>query len=142
MFKKLILFSITIFCLFSILFYLGWQKDFFRIINCYDKILHFSAGFCVFLTTYWFIKALEKAKKINKKSFAFKILISFIILISISVLWEVFEFTVDKLFDLPVLQESFNDTVWDLIFDLGGGIIYGLILYFPFKRKYSIIKML
>ncbi len=142
MFKKLIFFLIIVFCLFSVLFFLGWQKNFFRTISCYDKLLHFSAGFFVLLTAWWFVEILEKAKKINKKSFAFKFLISFLILVSISILWEVFEFTTDRLFNFPILQESFSDTVWDLIFDLGGGILCALILYFPFKRKYSIIKML
>ncbi len=133
MFKKFILFLIIIFCLFFVLFILGWQGEFFDTTNWYDKLLHFSAGICVVLATWWLINILEKAQIINKKSLFSKIFISFLFLLVISVLWEIFEFTIYKIFDFPLFQEEFRNTLWDLIFDILGGVL-GVGLSFWLRR--------
>lgn len=137
--KKFICFLVSTLSIFLILHIIGWWGKLYQTTACYDKLLHFLAGGCVFLAGWWLLELLSKG---GKKRIMFKLLISFLILVLVSVSWEVFEFMTDKLFDFPILQESFNDTTWDLISDLGGGIVCALILYFPFKRKYSIIKML
>lgn len=141
MFKRFILFLIIIFCLFFILNFLGCWCKFYYTTNWYDKLLHFSAAICVVLAAWWFMDILEKAKKINKKSFLFKIFIYFLFLLLIAILWEVFEFTIDKVFDFPPLQEGSKDTLWDLIFDIIGGSV-GIIIIstFHFYRGKFMIK--
>lgn len=133
MFKKFILFLIIVFCFFSILFFLGWQGNFFYTIDWYDKFLHFSAGICVFLAVWWLMDILEKVQTINKKSFFFKIFIPLLFLLVIGVLWEVFEFTIAKMFDFPLFQEEFSDTLGDLIFDIIGGV-FGILILFLYRR--------
>lgn len=47
------------------------------------------------------------------------------------IIWELYEFTVDGLFNLDTQLASstgLNDTMWDLISDLAGGIITGVAL--------------
>lgn len=141
MFKRFILFLIIIFCLFFILNFLGWQGGFYYTTNWYDKILHFSAGICVVLAAWWLVDILEKAQTINKKSFLLKIFISLLFLLVIAVLWEVFEFIIDKVFDFPLLQKGPRDTLWDLIFDIIGGSV-GIILIsaFHFYRGKFVVK--
>ncbi len=127
--KKFIVFLIIVVIVFTILNFLERWCKFYYTISWYDKFLHFSAAICVILAIWWFMDILEKTKKINKKSLLFKIFISFLFLLAIAVLWEVFEFTIDKCFNpLPPLQPGVKDTLWDLFFDFLGGITAVLII--------------
>jgi len=124
--KRFVFFIIFIFFIFLILHFLGWYK-FYQATIWYDKLLHFLAGISVFLTAWYLIDRVTKIKNIILKFF-----IAFLILLIIAVLWEVFEFTIDTCFKpSPPLQPGVEDTLWDLIFDMLGGIVgIGLTSFF------------
>lgn len=121
--RKFIFFLIFIILIFLALHLLGWYR-LYCITIWYDKLLHFLAGMIIVLIIW---------RLINKKILCQKILISFLSLLILAVLWEVFEFGIDKIFDLPPLQLSSNDTLWDLIFDIFGGV-FGVSLSFWLGR--------
>ncbi len=57
------------------------------------------------------------------------------------VVWEIFEFTVDLLFNLDTQLSNgsgISDTMWDLIMDLTGGV--GAAIYFLMSKKNKIIS--
>lgn len=128
--KNFIFFLIFVGFIFLILHLFGWYKFYYTTI-WYDKLLHFLAGISIVLIIWWLVNILEKARRINKKSFFSRIFISLLFLLVIAVLWEVFEFGIDKVFDLPSLQLGFRDTFWDLTSDILGGF-FGVVLIFAF----------
>lgn len=123
--KKFILFLLFLFFFFLSLHILGWMKFYYSTI-WYDKLLHFCAGFSVILIIFWLTNLLKQTYKLD---LFYKILVSFVFLIFISISWEFFEFFIDKTFSwLPSLQLGIWDTASDLIADLIGGCFAVLFL--------------
>lgn len=111
--RRFIFFLIFIILIFLALHLLGWYSLYYTTI-WYDKLLHFLAGASIVFIIW---------QLMGKKIF-----ISLLLLLVIAFLWEVFEFSIDKIFNLPLLQLGLKDTLWDLVFDILGGIVI-LVLF-------------
>jgi uncharacterized membrane protein YjdF len=114
--------------------------------SIYDKILHFTFQFIAFPIIYILVKDKIKDKKML-------ILFCICAILSLAVLWEIFEFGIDKnsdllmqgvylkpgegFFSLPErmqLQDKNEDTMYDMIFNLLGSLAIGFI-YFLTNNK-------
>jgi hypothetical protein len=134
MWKKFLLFLLLLFFFFLILHFLGWRGFYYTTV-WYDKLLHFLAGASVVLIIWWLLEILEKNKKIKKRNFVYKILFSLLFLFMVAVLWEFFEFFIDKFFNFPQLQLGVKDTLWDLGFDIFGGTLVVIFLLLFHRRQ-------
>ncbi len=104
----------------------------------YDKFTHFLGSITVALLGFVSTIILEKYSKLRLKKIHIIIFI-IIFTLSIGTLWEMGEFTIDKIFETKN-QYSLNDTMYDLIFDLLGGITIALIVYLKFEIMKNRIK--
>lgn len=117
---------------------LGTLKGFYRF-PWWDTMLHFVSGILLGLFSILLMNALNKNKDLRlylDAKFIFLYIISFVALCG--VLWEIYEFTADTIFNLDMQGVSFTgvtDTMEDFIADLVGGIIPALYGYNIFKGK-------
>lgn len=101
----------------------------FYSLDCYDKILHFSSGL---LLGYVGIVIYDLFFQ-NKADIKGRIVFAIFFSIAIAGLWEVWEFSCDKVAGMT-LQRSLDDTMYDIICGSIGGIITS-VLYYLFKKK-------
>ena len=103
----------------SAYFYIWWL----------DSILHFSGGFWLAALAIFILISREKIYSFEHPLFLFLIIISLVALMG--VLWEFFEYGLDLILERvgteAALQPGAKDTIFDLFFDLTGGILAQLI---------------
>lgn len=121
--------------------FLGSVVDFYHKIYWYDSFAHFLSGVLVaFLATY----ALKLFKKYSKDSLLFNILFILGMSFMVAGLWEMFEFTSDKIFGKDaqnVLTTGVNDTMKDMIVAFLGTALYILLyIYEEVNNKKIIIR--
>lgn len=108
--------------------YLGNVWDFYSLIPSYDKILHLSSGIIIgivgLIVYAHFTK--EYMKKLNIK---FMLVFVFIFCVGLAGLWEIWEFTGDRLFGLDSQNNSLIDTMIDIICGTVGGLISLIPIY-------------
>ncbi len=119
----------TIYTIFIFLaHFMGSILNFYQAIYWYDSFAHFLSGILVsFLATY----LLVILNKYSEKSVLFNILFILGMSFMVAGMWEMFEFTSDKLFGKDaqnVLTTGVDDTMKDMIVAALGTILY-LILY-------------
>ena len=109
--------------------YLGNVFDFYIIIPMYDKILHLLSGLIIGVIGY--ILFLHVSNGENDGSFKKYMPILFSIMFSIAAagVWEIWEFSTDKLFGFASQNNSLNDTMWDIICGSIMGIIANIPIY-------------
>ena len=122
-------------------FYLGSIFEFYEIIPMYDKILHLLSG--VVASTIGFIIFLHitngKGMDICK-SYA-PALFSIIFAIAAAAVWEIWEFSTDKLFGFLSQNNSLHDTMWDIICGSIIGIVSSIPIFLYSKgKKFRYIK--
>jgi len=98
----------------------------------YDKFGHFIGSVTIALLGLSLGIAIKKYSKIKMKKI-YLVLLIIISTLAIGALWEIGEFLADQLFN-QFSQKSLNDTMWDLIYDLAGGIFVGLLTYINFYK--------
>jgi len=113
--------------------YLEWYVDYSPY---YDKFSHFFGSITVALLSFVYVAIIEKYSKIKFgriNSFIFIIIFT----MALGGLWEIMEFSTDIIFGTKN-QYSLVDTMYDLIFDLIGGVVVAIISYINFdvmKKK-------
>lgn len=109
----------------------------------YDSFAHFISGS---LTAFLAIFILDKLKKYDRKDVLFNIIFIFGITLMVASLWEIFEFSSDKILGgdtQKVLTTGVNDTMKDIICALCGGIIFTVYyLYDILNDKRHLEKIL
>ncbi|MGC9309392.1 MAG: hypothetical protein ACP5D2_01720 [Candidatus Nanoarchaeia archaeon] len=116
-------------------FYLGEYLDFFYRIWWWDILLHGIGLFLVGLFSFYIVYALNRKKSIAVKLSAFFVaLFAFCFALSIGVLWEIFEFLMDSLFNLNMQKSGLVDTMSDLIIGSFGAFIASVLGYVYMKR--------
>lgn len=109
--------------------YLGNVFDFYSLIICYDKILHFLSGIIIgvigLIIYAHFTK--EYMKKLSPK---FLLVFIFIFCVALAGCWEIWEFTGDRLFGFTSQNNSLIDTMMDIIC----GTVGGIVSLFPIYR--------
>lgn len=103
----------------------GIIRDWYYIIPLYDKMAHFIASSTIAILGFVAVVVIDQYTEINMN----EIMIVFIIIIftvAIGTFWEITEFIYD-FFTGAGMQKSLNDTMWDLIFDVAGGVIIAFL---------------
>jgi len=102
----------------------------------WDLVLHASAGLLLGILGFLMVYIMNENDKINLElTPGFMALFAFVFAIAFGVLWEIFEFTMDRLFGMNMQKPMFNDpsgltdTMWDLIVDTIGAFIISVLGY-------------
>ena len=111
--------------------FLGEVRDYYERIWWWDLALHGSAGLLLGLLGFLVVYALNESRNVELSMRpSFVALFAFLFSLGIGTVWEIFEFSMDRLFGLtmqkPMLGDpsGLSDTMWDLIVDaIGAGIV-------------------
>lgn len=127
---------------------LGEVFSFFYRISIWDSILHFSSGVMLWiLGGLILVNYLRKKKCDNLITPAFIGIVAVLFVVSIGVLWEIYEFTADSLFGMNMQKflledgtalvgnAALLDTMKDLIVDTIGAVAGALLLAPSLKHK-------
>ncbi len=125
-----------LYCILSLV--MGSMLDFYDKIEWWDLLMHILSGIILGIIGNVILNRNARKLKITK-SFRFLFIVG--IACIGGVVWEIFEFTVDLLFNLDTQLSNgsgISDTMWDLIMDLTGGV--GAAIYFLMSKKNKIIS--
>lgn len=128
--------------------YLGEVRSFYYLIPNWDTILHTFSGAMVGALGFSIVKLLNESDKVQiSLSPLFVAIFAFSFALAVGVLWEIYEFTFDKLLGLnmqkfalengtPLVgREALSDTMKDLIVDAAGALATSIIGYISLKFK-------
>lgn len=114
--------------------FLGCIVNLFKYISWFDTLSHFVSGIYFFIIG---LKVLRIINKYDEKNMFFNILFAIAISLSSACIWEIFEFSIDNLFNMN-LQHNIDtgviDTMEDIIACTTGAFISGLSYYFYRKK--------
>ncbi|MFO7815558.1 MAG: hypothetical protein R6V14_07480 [Halanaerobiales bacterium] len=111
--------------------YLGELRNFYYRFWWWDNMLHAFSGTILGFIGFTLIYFLNREEEIDiVLSPIFVALFAFTFAVSIGVVWEIFEFTMDSLFAFNMQKTGLVDTMWDLIADCIGS---GIASYYGYK---------
>jgi len=114
--------------------FLGGIDDFYGFIPLWDKIVHFQSGLLLSGTGFVVIYLLNESEQTPiELSPGFVALFAIVFSLAIGAVWEMCEFAGDAIFHSH-WQASNADTMWDLISDFGGAIVFSVAGYFWMYR--------
>jgi len=102
--------------------FLGELANFYELFWWWDVVLHFSSAIAFGCIGFIILFYLNRTNKISSKPFWIA-LFSFSFAVSIGVIWEIFEFSMDQIFGMHMQKSGIVDTMWDLIVDAIGALI-------------------
>lgn len=124
--------AVYLYCVFSLV--MGNMWDFYDKIWWWDLLMHILSGVILGIIGDVILNKNIGKIKINETS-------RFLFIVGMAciggVLWEIYEFAIDSLFNLDTqLAKGYGitDTMWDLIMDFLGGIGIGMYLSFYTKK--------
>lgn len=129
------------FTLLAILFafaslFLGEVHGYYTRFWWWDIALHASSGFLLGIIGFLLVHAMNDMEEIGvHMKPGFVAFFAFLFAVSFGVLWEIFEFTMDRAFGTnmqkPMLGDpsGLTDTMWDLIVDTIGALIIAILGY-------------
>ena len=136
-------FSLFLFCA----IFLGEIMDFYYLVPHWDDFLHFGSSVMTGLFGCWVVGQLNKQTQANTIFNAGMVaVLTFGIAISVGVIWEIYEFTMDGILDLNMQKTllengkalcghlAVRDTMMDLIVCMLGSFVAALIAFFMTKR--------
>lgn len=128
--------------------YLGEVRSFYYLIPHWDTVLHTFSGAVIGALGFSVVKLLNDSEKIQiNLSPIFVAIFAFSFALAIGVVWEVYEFSFDKLLGLnmqkfaledgtPLIgREALSDTMKDLIVDALGALATSIMGYVSLKYK-------
>lgn len=159
LFKKKIEIPTNMYMLYMIFLYcaicLGELRSFYYKIPNWDTILHMFSGGMMGALGFSFVSLLNKTENFHLKlTPVFVAIFSFMLSITLGVLWEVYEFAFDGLLGLNmqkfmlesgeilVGRAAVVDTMEDLIVDMIGAFVMSIIGYISLKYKKGWIEKL
>lgn len=135
--------------LFAILFlysslFLGEFGDFYERFAWWDALLHTGSGFLMGLFAYILVFVLNRSPRSSLNlTPPFVALFTVSFAVATGGVWEIFEYSMDQIFGLNMQKSGLHDTMADLIVNLLGASLFGLIGYLQFRLdKDSIIAPL
>lgn len=105
---------------------MGWTLQLYYIMPNYDKALHLYASMVLGLIALMGFYRMGKDSSKFCVSPILMVLFSAMIVLVLGVAWEVMEFTMDQLFNTTE-QWGLEDTMFDLIMDGLGAILFGIL---------------
>lgn len=126
--------AIVTFIFFSL--FLGSLQNYYERFPFWDGVLHFQSGLLLgvvgFVLVY--LMNVKKNAKFNLRP-GFVALFTVCFALSLSVVWEVYEFAMDSLFGYTMQESGLPDTMGDLIVNGVGAIIVGILGYMWMKHR-------
>lgn len=104
----------------------------------YDSFTHLLSGI---FTAFMAPIVLKWLNRYDKKDIVFNIIYIILVTLSVAVLWECVEFTIDKILGTDtqkVLTTGVNDTMKDMICALFGSILYTIYYVYSLRKKNNI----
>jgi hypothetical protein len=96
--------------------FLGEVQDFYTRFWWWDLVLHGGSGFLLGMTGFFLVYLLNQDSKAGVHlTPGFIALFAFMFSQGLGSLWEIFEFSMDRVFDLNMQKSGLVDTMWDLI---------------------------
>lgn len=108
----------------------------------WDNVLHFSSGLALGFIGFLIMFSLYKGDKLQAHPFILS-LFAFGFALSLGALWEIFEFTMDRLFETNMQKtmlgdtSGLTDTMYDLIIDTFGALLVSVSGYFYIRNRRS-----
>lgn len=117
--------------------FLGTNLNFYTLVHEFDFFLHLNFGIVACILSLPFIRTFTSKLNIeDKKSFLpFIILVIFCFSVSLGAIWEIYEFSVDHLLSLKTQNGSLIDTMWDIIANTIGAILFCIIYFLKNKKQ-------
>ena len=122
--------------------YLGEVQHFYQRVWWWDIALHGSAGLLMGIFGFLLIYILNESIRIDiHLTPGFIAFFAFTFAISIGTVWEIFEFSVDEIFQLnmqkPMMGDpsGLTDTMWDMIVNAIGALMISLTGWWYLKSK-------
>lgn len=135
--------------------FLGEVRNYYYRVPHWDTILHTFSGAMFGALGFSFVNILNKNEKVHVKlSPIFVALFSFLFAVTLGVIWEIFEFTVDGLLGVNMQKFALEngtllagrlaviDTMQDLIVDSIGAFVVSIIGYISLKHKKGWVEKL
>lgn len=142
--KMIIVYAAFLYCA----IYLGEVHSFYYHVRNWDTVLHCFAGAMLGAIGFSFITILNRAESVPMNlSPVFVAVFTFCFAITLGVIWEIYEFSVDLILNtnmqkyalengtLLIGQAALKDTMKDLIVDTIGAFIMSAIGYISLKNK-------
>lgn len=116
--------------------YLGELQEYYIKFWWWDSMLHAISGIILGFLGFLLVYLLNQEEKVNVTLSPLSIAIfSFTFAVTVGVIWEIFEFTMDSTLGLNMQKSGLVDTMWDLIVDSLGALTASIIGYFYVKRE-------
>lgn len=121
--------------------YLGEMHAYYEKFPWWDMLLHAVSGIIIAGIGFSVVFILNKSKKlVFKLSPGFVCLFAFCFAVAFGTLWEIFEFAMDQTFGLNMQKSGLLDTMWDLIIDCAGALVFSILGYFHIKRQITVFQ--
>ena len=122
--------------------YLGEIQSFYHRFWWWDMALHGSAGLLMGIVGFLLVYLLNESKRVElNMNPVFISLFAGLFAVTIGTFWEIFEFSMDRLFGLnmqkPMLSDpsGLTDTMWDMIVNAIGALIISFMGWWYLKRE-------
>jgi hypothetical protein len=122
--------------------FLGEVHRFYERVWWWDMVLHASSGLLLGMLGFLLVYVLNENERVDlhlRPSFV--ALFAFLFALGAGVLWEIFEFGMDRLFGMNMQKPMFGDpsgltdTMWDLILDALGALVISLLGWWYMKHR-------
>jgi hypothetical protein len=110
----------------------GGIRGWYELFPWYDKVIHFLSSAAVAAMGFIIVVIMDQYIKDIKINRQFIIFFVIIFTMAMGVFWEIGEFMADQMFG-SYWQAGLLDTMYDLICDLIGGVIVGVVANFYLK---------
>ncbi len=118
--------------------FLGEVRGYYLRFWWWDIVLHTGSGLMLGLTGFLLVYILNQTDRIQlHMNPGFVALFSFAFAMGAGAIWEIFEFGMDNLFGLNMQKSGLRDTMWDLIVDAIGALIFSVTGYLYLKRGWG-----
>ena len=113
--------------------FLGEGLNFYARFWWWDSLLHISSGVVLGFWGFLILYLLNQQQKLRAKPLTLAIF-AFGFSLAGGAIWEIFEFSMDKIFGTNMQKNGLNDTMWDLIVDAAGGLAVSAFGYWYLKK--------
>jgi uncharacterized membrane protein YjdF len=122
--------------------FLGEIRSYYQRLWWWDIALHASSGLLLGILGFLLVYVLNESKRVDMHMRPrFVALFAFLFAVTVGVLWEIFEFAMDRLFGTgmqkPMLGDpsGLTDTMWDLIVDTLGALVIATLGWWYMRRR-------
>lgn len=126
---------------FSVLVFIAITMMLANLFNMYgvipylDKIEHLLSGVILFFVGRFILIKMAKRKGLGGLPSNIIIWFAFLFAVAMAGMWEIYEFTVDHLFELHSQNGSLTDTMMDMICGTLGALVASFYLFVEARRK-------